>query len=677
MRFILSLAVAGLLAHCVAAEDADALREKGIAALKDSQANPRAIVDAARFFVKAGELYGAAGNDEKNVETNSFLYWCKKKMTLEDIDAFRKGGESAVSNKLADVEKLAPKADDAQKWFDRAEAFANQNPAEHLLIAIRFFEVADRFQGSAASLKAQDRSLKELVQDKSSGAKSSLPPVAVAAPKLAPETGGNLPVPALDKIKDAEKLIKDLFKADYAKTDSPTRLALAAKLVQQADENMGDAAAEYVLLRDARDFAVGAGDAALAASTQQRLRDSFKLDFAAILIDLRRLEASAKTAESAAALAALFQSAADDALEADNFEQAVRFSARTEDLLPAIKDAALKARLKTEIAFAHTLNRDSAPALAALITLTTKPDDSEANLAAGKFALERGKYEAAFALLAKGPDGAISAVAKRELVSLTEAAEQVLTADGWFDCAEKEPYNYLKVRMQERAALWYGNALPALSGLPKLRVEGRLKAAGSATTLRVPIGIGRPTATGKAIDLLKLIDVTNSTQGKWHKDAAGTIDNQANHSTSRIRAQYHPEAEYDVHCVLSRKSGTGSVGIVLVQNGKQGLIEFFSSKGAGINKVSTAGYRFQDNRDYDVVIEVRTGSIALSIESKNVFTQNMEGRSLVSSTWNSIGDDQGIGLFCEKETMMEVKRFEIIPMQRKERGPVVPGRVPK
>jgi len=45
--------------------------------------------------------------------------------------------------------------------------FAAKNPSEHLLIAVRFYEVADRFKGSGASLMAQDRSLKEQLLDKS------------------------------------------------------------------------------------------------------------------------------------------------------------------------------------------------------------------------------------------------------------------------------------------------------------------------------------------------------------------------------------------------------------------------------------------------------------------------------------------------------------------------------
>ena len=50
---------------------------------------------------------------------------------------------------------------------------------------------------------------------------------------------------------------------------------------------------------------------------------------------------------------------------------------------------------------------------------------------------------------------------------LQTLTEQVKLGDDWFDRAEKEVNPYLKQRMQERAATWYGNALPALAGLSK------------------------------------------------------------------------------------------------------------------------------------------------------------------------------------------------------------------
>src|SRR5207302_3832368 len=107
-------------------------------------------------------------------------------------------------------------------------------------------------------------------------------------------------------------------------------------------------------------------------------------------------------------------------------------------------------------------------ALAASKKLAQKPDDPEANLAAGKFALLRGEFEKAFALLAKGSDPVLSSLAKQEISPAPQVAEQMKLAEAWFDRAEKEPSPYFKARMQERAALWYENALPALTGLSKI-----------------------------------------------------------------------------------------------------------------------------------------------------------------------------------------------------------------
>jgi len=146
-----------------AAEDADDLHQEGIAALKDSQTNPAAIVMAARCFAKASALYEAGGKTDLAVEMNSYLYWCKKKMTLADIDAFLKGAEGNVSERFTAVDKKVIAPSESQTFLDRADAFARTNPDAHLLIAVRYFEVADRFKGSDPSLKAQEKSLKEMM----------------------------------------------------------------------------------------------------------------------------------------------------------------------------------------------------------------------------------------------------------------------------------------------------------------------------------------------------------------------------------------------------------------------------------------------------------------------------------------------------------------------------------
>ena len=163
MRLILSSIFACLLFQCLVlgAEGVADIREKGIRALKESETDSRTIVEAARAFAKAADLYAKAGDEDKATEMNAFLYWCKKKMSLQDIEQFTKSGDAVTAEKLSTVEKLAPNPDDSQKWLYRAEKYAKENPNEHYLIAVRFFEVASRFVGTKESIAAQERSLKE------------------------------------------------------------------------------------------------------------------------------------------------------------------------------------------------------------------------------------------------------------------------------------------------------------------------------------------------------------------------------------------------------------------------------------------------------------------------------------------------------------------------------------
>ena len=250
MRFspaILSLCFFLLITNLLA-EEADDFRAQGIAALKDSQSRPHAIVDAARHFVKAAELYTAAGNEEKSVEMNSFLYWCKKKMTLQDIDAFTKGGESAVLTKFATLEKVAPKTDEAQTWFERAGKIRDRqsrraSPDRHSLFSTGRPLPGQRRQPESARPQFERTAPRQIRRQQTHATaccKLRAKTRSCFKRKPADSTGGQTQ-------RKRKKTIKDLFKAEYAKTDSASCLALVAKLLQQADENKDDAPALDVL----------------------------------------------------------------------------------------------------------------------------------------------------------------------------------------------------------------------------------------------------------------------------------------------------------------------------------------------------------------------------------------------------------------------------------------------
>ncbi len=411
MRCVTLLTLVVLIAHTVTlhAEDADEVREKGIAALKDSQTNPRAIVDAARFFVRAAALYGEAGNEEKNVEVNSFLYWCKKKMTLADIEQFTKGGEDAVASKLAAVEKAAPKVDDAPKWFDRADQFAKKNPDEHLLIAIRFYEIADRFKGSDLSLQAQDRSLKEITLEKTGSRTAVNDP----APTPAVPLGKKVPLPTPARQKEIEKTIREIYKADFAKTTSKDKLAFAAKLDKEADGPANDSESRYVLLTQAAIVAAQAGDMNCLLPFFDKLMNGYESDFK----DFRKVQLSAIVKASDPKLAKL---------------------------------------------------------ASFMKLLIDNPEDAPANLAVGKYYLSVGDEDRAFKMIEKSKNDALSDLAKREQSAPPEGAAQTGLADAWWDLGEKSLDKDDKNLYRVRALYWYNKALPSMNGIGKIKIEKRI-----------------------------------------------------------------------------------------------------------------------------------------------------------------------------------------------------------
>jgi hypothetical protein len=162
------------------------------AALQLLQANatPAQSVVAALAFTRALNFYRTHGDVDKVNELQANIYWCRKQMTLADVQAYvaAKTQDPSLAQVATDMEAAIPGAipqDQAGVYFSRAEAFATANPKDFLRIAIRYFEVADRFQGTEVSLTAQRRSLEAQRQAAPAG----------SADRVAEELKALVPVP--------------------------------------------------------------------------------------------------------------------------------------------------------------------------------------------------------------------------------------------------------------------------------------------------------------------------------------------------------------------------------------------------------------------------------------------------------------------------------------------------
>src|SRR5690348_1169745 len=71
---------------------------------------------------------------------------------------------------------------------------------------------------------------------------------------LEPKDGA--PVPAAKAIEEAEKLVQEVFKADFDKARTASqRIALSKQLLEKAAETSGDSAGCFVLLRHSASLA--------------------------------------------------------------------------------------------------------------------------------------------------------------------------------------------------------------------------------------------------------------------------------------------------------------------------------------------------------------------------------------------------------------------------------------
>ena len=476
MRHI-ALAIMGLIAlsPCYGlAEDAAELEVKGAVALKLSQTQSDAIISAAISYGKAAAVYEQSGNDAKATEMNSFLYWCKKKMTLKQMDGFlaqHDADTAIVAKRFKELEKLTP-ATEAQTYFDRAEAYAKANTDEHLFIAIRFFEVADRFKGTDASLRAQDRSLKEMML--SQATITNTKPIEDSKPAAPADATHKLAVPAPEQIKETEKLVREIVKGGNENLKPSAKLPTAQKLLDQAVDPKASPVEIYVEAIAARDLACAAGDVPLALRANEVLEAHFDIDaFAEKIVVIQKMINAVRNKDQAGPVAEYALNLLEELIKTARFDKFNLLRSAASQAATNAQNVALSEWVKERISFASELQPAWTSAQQAFETLKNSPADPAENLTAGMFlCIRKYDFKNGLPLLAKGSNTVLKQLAERDLANPDDSTAQMSLGDGWWEYAEKDVKHFSALK--QRAAYWYGLALPNLTALKKVKVEQRL-----------------------------------------------------------------------------------------------------------------------------------------------------------------------------------------------------------
>jgi hypothetical protein len=424
IRFLITAAFATTLMVNTAFAADDDLRvqakEKATTGLTLMQSNK--YVDAALSYADALKLYEKIGDVDGTCEMQANVYWCKKKMNVDDIQAYvaHKGGGGDAKAVAARIEAVADKqvsVDKAQEYFDRAQAFEKKQPDKTLQIAIRYFEVAQRFKDDPLGAKAQELCFKYQEKLTTELAKKA-DDVQKAEKQLSDRresyftrkstAPGSAELPDANTQRKAVADLKQIYAADYKSARTEDKRALAGKLYAAAEKSKDEPSMRWALLNEAM---------RLGKETEH------------YWVVLRASDALAATFAG-------FDAAAE-------------------------KKKALQ-------------SMGGKLGAAQVVKLLDDPSDPTANAAVGRMFCVSGEWADGLAMLAAGNDADAKKIADMELAGPTTAGQQAEIGDGWYDLGKKAKTPFERDAFLNRCRTWYQKCEKTIEGVSKARVAQRL-----------------------------------------------------------------------------------------------------------------------------------------------------------------------------------------------------------
>jgi hypothetical protein len=307
----------------------------------------------------------------------------------------------------------------------------------------------------------------------------------------------------------AEKLLDDLFKKEFAAADSSAkRVELARTLLKQAGNQHPGTADHYVLLEKARDLAMVGGDISLTCQLIDMLAASYQIN--ELKVKAGALAALAETvtkADGQRQIASMALNLLDRAIAADDIDGGRQLGRIAYAVARKTDDKALIARTVERGKTFKEIQKSFEDFQHALATLKNDPKDAAASTLAGKYyCFVKDDWKQGLPLLAQGDDAGLARSAAKELTAPSDGTAAFELAETWNDLAEKEQ-GVRHVRLNLHARTWYQKALPTLNGLARVKAEKALAASPPDVVVATVSGY-QPTgdSTGSVSDRQQLIE---------------------------------------------------------------------------------------------------------------------------------------------------------------------------
>lgn len=472
------------------------------------------------------------------------------------------------------------------------------------------------------------------------------------------------PVPGKKAQADALKLLKTVFKTEYAKTRSEDLARRARVLLKHAGETSDEPANQYVMYVEAQKAALRAGDVQTAVSAANALGSLFEVDAladkTALLINATP---KATTPDARKLLVAECLKHVDLLMAADQYDMGAKLLARAEYLAVRLRHQPTTTQVRRQKKRLLYVRAEFAKLAGAVKALDDNPDDPEANLKMGRFAcLIKGDWTNGLPKLLKGSDTVLKEMARLSLSDPGDSAGRNKLANAWWALAEKMPAP-VRVHVRAHAAKWYSLALPELKGLVMLIAKKRIKEAGES-------GKG----PGRVIDMLAIIDLSKDAHpsDKWVMDK-GALQCVRGHGVPKVVLPYEPPEEYDVQFSFMQPKLRNAVGVVLAKNKESfawlvgedaGLHCVFSVnkniKGPDNPTLKTVKGLISPNRKNASTVKVRNDGVKGYVNGRLVVSYKTDFKDMQTSIWHRIRETGQLAIFADDPTTFyEIKVIEI------------------
>lgn len=284
-------------------------------------------------------------------------------------------------------------------------------------------------------------------------------------------------VPDATTLKEADKLVRELYATEFAsaKTES-MQASLARFLFDRAIALSDDAAGRYAMLRSSRDLALVGGDVAHATKSAETAAAYYKVDSVDWLAEgVSTAKLAAMSVEASQKMVSVFLARVDDAAQSGRWTAAKTFVDAAVVTARKIQDTDIIRGANERSKQLDKEKQQWDVMQSARVTLEKNPADPAANLVLGKYlCFVQGKWEEGFSHLARGNEPVLKELGQKSLVAPADFDGVVALGDLWWTRAERASTVAQRRELQCGAAYWYQRVAHQLSGLLKSKIDKRI-----------------------------------------------------------------------------------------------------------------------------------------------------------------------------------------------------------